>query len=153
TFVYIDDAGGNFVNIGNQGNAQSILQSVYLVNSSGQPSTGDTLTVDDSTDPTTTPYTVVLGGSFSIEASKFFGEVDGLLPNGNSVFFDPASLKSLIVKTPAVNNTVNVQNTFAPTYVISGGNSGSSMIFGHDTVNVGDNSNVQDIGGDLYIEN
>jgi hypothetical protein len=152
TTLDIRDAGGNFLNIGNQGNTQSISGSVYL-EPSGDTSTGDTLTVDDSADPTTAPYTVALGLLVSLLNGIPYGTVDGLTANNSSVVYMSGSAKSLIVKTPAVNNTVDVYDTLATTYLISGGSLWPLLGVGWDTVNLGDKHSVQGIERDLYIEN
>jgi hypothetical protein len=145
----IHSNGSDSVTVGNSTDGvQEITGDVILTNGSAATN----LTVDDSADPTNTPYTVGFGWNpapFSDNLS--YGTVDGLLPGGFSVFFQDSSLASLTVKTPAVDNTVNVYRTFAPTYLISGGSSPVNR--GYDTVNVGAGGSVSGIGGDLYIEN
>jgi hypothetical protein len=149
----IDDRGGNNINIGNQGDTQRILGSIFLENFSGLPSSGDTVIVDDSADTTSSPYTVSLDNAFDTWGNEF-GVVVGLTANDSLVQYDPANVRRLIVKTPAVNNTVNIDNIFAATYLVSGGNRLlSDGVAGDDRVIVGPNGSVQGIRGDLYIEN
>jgi hypothetical protein len=112
------------------------------------------LTVDDAADPTTTPDTVNFGSFFNpITQRTEGGTIDGLLPGGNRVFYETGALSSLTVKTPAVNNTVNILDTFAPTYLLSGGSRSGAGFLGNDTVTVSASGSVQGIQGDLYIEN
>jgi len=110
------------------------------------------LTIDDSADTTTTPYTVGMSSTIDPFGDySNYGTVDGLLPNSHLVYYEDFSLSSLTVKTPAVNNTVNVYGTFAPTYLISGGSLAPRI--GYDTVNVGPSGGLGFLSGDLYIEN
>jgi hypothetical protein len=151
----------NQVTVGDPGIGLQDITGGDVVINNGSGATN--LTVDDAADPTTTPDTINFGYDFGDATDPPHGAILGLLSGQNSVLYEEGGLSQLTVKTPAVDNTVNIATTLAPTYLISGGSRSGAGFIGNDTVTVGQTSSiagfngisgtVQGIQGDLYIEN
>jgi hypothetical protein len=143
--TYLSSNGGaDTVNVGNGGTVQDILGDLYIEN----PPWFTTLNIDDSADPIA--HTVQLSTITPGFDPVPWGSITGLAPA--AISYEYADTSSVHLTTGFGGDTVNVLATGAnglpggvATYLSSNG--------GADTVNVGNGGTVQDILGDLYIEN
>ncbi len=131
--VVLDDEGAGTVNVGNAGSVQSIVAQLTVEDTDGS----DTVSINDSIDATA--RNVTMGNYLGVAV---WGTITGLAPA--TIFYEDGHASSLSVTTGAVSDTVNVQATGAPTYLIGGWN---------DTVNVGSGGTVSGILNTLYLEN
>jgi len=150
--TYVTSHGHDTVTIGDAGSVAGIQGPVYINN---DPSL-NTVIVDDSADKPANPesinlQTVYLGANVFPSTdtdSDAFGEINGLAPA--NIYYEYADTRSVTIKTPHANNTVNIYDTGTTTYLDSGGDSSAPGT--NDTVNVG-LGDVQGIQRALYISN
>jgi hypothetical protein len=138
--TYLSSNGGaDTVNVGNGGNVQDILGDLYIENPGWHHTA---LNIDDSADPTARTValkTITLG----FDPDSPWGSITGLAPA--AISYEYGDTSSVQLTTGSGGDWVNVLATGVATYLSSNG--------GADTVNVGNHGSVQDILGDLYIEN
>jgi len=127
--TFITNRGYDMVNVGNAGTVQGIHGALSISN----PPLANTITINDSTDPTARTATL-------FTSTPGWGEVAGLAPAPIIYNYDDTSSVNIVTGTG--NDTVNVAGTGATTYITG---------HGYDTVNVGTSGTVQGIHGSLFV--
>jgi hypothetical protein len=134
--INVNGGGSDVVNLGNAGSVQGILGAVAVEN----PPDLTTLNINDSADQAARTVTL---STFTPFIDSPWGTITGLAPA--AISYEYADTSSVHLTTGHGPNTVNVLATGVPTYLNSGGGSG--------TVNAGNGGSVQGILGALYVEN